>query len=63
MKGRAQGPSEEAESEEEKKKVRVRTALSVGRKVREGFLEEREKKGSEEEREKYKLGSDLDWLP
>lgn len=46
-----------------KKEVRVRTALSVGRKVREGFLEEREKKGSEEECEKYKLGSDLDWLP
>lgn len=41
----------------------MRTALSVGRKVKEGFLEEREKKGSEEECEKYKLGSDLDWLP
>ena len=24
---------------------------------------EREKKGSKEECEKYKLGSDLDWLP
>jgi len=46
-----------------KKKVRVRTALSVGQKVREGFLGEREKKGSGEECEKYKLGSDLDWLP